>query len=56
MGFIKNADGDQDCVIEHVFDNVDEVLDEIVEHTDLGELPEVVEIPGAELLSDGDKN
>lgn len=56
MGFIKNADGDQDCVIEHVFDNVDEVLDEIVEHTDPNEPVVMVEIPGTELVPDGNKN
>jgi len=33
MGFIKRSDGDTNHVIDRVFDDVSEVLDEIVEHT-----------------------
>jgi len=45
MGFIKNADGDDDCAIEHVFADMDEVVKEIIDHTEEQDLPNVVEIP-----------
>ena len=43
MGFVKNADGDKDCGVDHVFEDIDEMLDVIAEHADPDEELAVVE-------------
>ena len=52
MGFIKRSDGDADHVIEKVFDDVGEVLEEIARRAAPDEPPAMGEIPGAELPPD----
>ena len=52
MGFIKRSDGDADHIVDRVFDDVGEVLDEIIEHTDPdGELT-VVTVPAEPKLAE----
>lgn len=48
MGFIKRSDGDADHVVERVFDDVGEVINEIIEHTDPDGEPVVVTVPAVE--------
>jgi hypothetical protein len=45
MGFIKRSDGDTDHIIDRVFDDVGEMLEEIVEHTEPDGEPSTVTAP-----------
>lgn len=56
MGFTKNADGDQANTIERVFEDMDEVLEEIASHADPDRPPVVVEVPGTQPPPAGEAN
>jgi len=56
MGFIKNADGDQTNTIEHVFEGVDEVLEEIASHAAPDEPALVVDMSSFESLDKKESN
>jgi len=55
MGFNKTADGNEDCVVEKVFENAEDVANEMAKHAEVTDTPTVVEMP-EEIVVDKETN